>query len=113
MISAFIDKKMTRREVLKAAAMTLGAIGVSGCGPVVNPVVRIVVHVAWPHIQRLLTVIVRNSGELVVTAIVAAGARTLWANLNTRQAESLRNGSHLVLVTEDGTEHQIPFRYDE
>jgi predicted dinucleotide-binding enzyme len=102
------DRKMTRRQALKAGTVGVVAIGVSGCGAVAHAG-RVVVSVAWPTIQRVVTAIVRRSGNLIVTAIVAAVERTLKATLTSEQASSLGSGGHLFLRPEDGVEHQIPY----
>src|SRR5207247_1703616 len=80
--------KMTRRQALKAGTVGVVAIGVSGCGAAAHAG-RVVVSVAWPTIQRVVTAIVRRSGNLIVTAIVAAIERTLNATLSSEQASSL------------------------
>ena len=103
------DRKLTRRQALKAAAMGVLAGGVSGCSAVAKDVGRVVISVAWPTIQRVVTAIVRRSGSLIVTAVVAAVERTLNAMLSSEQASSLGSGGQLYLRTEDGVEHQIPY----
>ena len=102
------DRKMTRRQALKAGAAGVLAGGVTGCGAVVHAG-RVVISVAWPSIQRVVAAIVRRGTSLVVTAIVAAVERTLNATLSSEQASSLGGGGRLYLRTEDGVEHEIPY----
>ena len=102
------DRKMTRRQALKAGTVTVVVVGVSGCGAVAHAG-RVVVSVAWPTIQRVVAAIVRRGGSLSVTAIVAAVERTLNASLTSAQTSSLGGSGQLFLRTEDGVEHQIPY----
>ncbi len=102
------DRKMTRRKAMKVGAVGVLAGGVTGCGAVAHAG-RVVIGVAWPSIQRVVTALVRRSGSLIVTAIVAAVERTLNATLTSEQTSSLGSGGLLYLRTEDGVEHKIPY----
>ena len=102
------DRKLTRRQALKAGTTAVLVGSIPGCGAVAHAG-RVVLSVAWPSIQRVVSAIVRRSTNLVVTALVAAVERTLNATLSSEQASTLGTGGKLYLRTEDGVEHEIPY----
>jgi len=102
------DQKLTRRHALSVGAVGVLASGVAGCGAV-DQAGRVVISIAWPSIQRVVTAVLRRRTNLIVTAVVAAIQRTLNATLTSEQASSLGSGGRLYLRTEDGVEHEIPY----
>jgi hypothetical protein len=106
-----MSDQLSRRDALKFAGAAIVSGGLTGCGagPAVVHAGRVVLSVAWPNIQRVVAAIVRQSTSLIFTAVVAAVERTMNATLSPAQASSLGQGGRLILRTEDGVEHEVPF----
>ncbi len=120
MYSLKIERKMSRREVLVAAAGAFVAVSATGCGAMKTgakaaakarakaaEVGRVVVRVAWRTIGQIVSAVIREGGRLVIVAMVEGIRREIAASLNETQATSLQEGGTLILRSRDGTEHSV------
>jgi hypothetical protein len=111
-------QRLNRRSFLQAAGAAV-ALGAAGCGgatapvaPTVAEAVRIVIQVSWKYLTKLLEAVIHRGGELVVRALVDEAVQEIKAQLSYEQQKDLGKGAKLILRTEDGKEHEVPFKWE-